>query len=421
MIIPAVKKTSSTHKVEFVDGIKIIVEGANNATIRKPLYIKAKEAQNVPPVVIPPIVVNEPQPQFTIVGSGSGALILKDIFNKNIKIKEGNYDYIDITNFKNTNVIGAGVNLLNGSGITAMNNVTIEGLSVKGSKYRAFNINGIIKGFTLKNISLTDIGDVAINLSDATRYNGSEDSFSENLQLLNFDCDNIGMFLGARGSIANGFVEGLVKKFKMNGCSIINSPQMGNGVYMGCVEDYEISNNKLGNINSLVNNHHGIFHMVGNGKVFGNMLTNHQGNMLRAWFCSLTKEGYLEVFDNIVHNSRRYGAFEIQTPPWMELAAAFKPGKTAKIYNNTVGKLNTEDPKYFEGRLLDLYTSHCQVEVFNNLSFNNRDAEILNNMSDRSNTLLTRFENNAYVKDAAQAVNNLSEFKSLIPLVGARV
>lgn len=388
-----VKKTIST--VTFVDGVVITLEGSNTIATRKAAYIKAKSSVVVSPPVIP---IKETEPSnYQEIGNGYGELRLYNQNNKNFKIKPGNYDNVDLRNLKNVNIIGNGVTLSNISGITSPNNLVIDGLSVKGSKYRAFNVNGICKDFVMKNIVLNDIQDVAINFTDKTKYNGDVNSYSENIQLLNFNCDKIAMFAAASGTIYNNQIEGLIKRFKLTGSTMINAPKMGNGIYMGCVEDYEISKNTLNNINSLQNDHNGIFHMIGNGKVFGNKLTNHQGNMLRAWFCSLTKDGYLEVYGNHVENSRRYGAFELQTPPWMEALSSFKPGKIAKFYSNNAGKLNTDNPKYFEGRLLDLYTSHCDVEIYDNTCFNNRDKEIINNMSDISNTKITRFENNIYL------------------------
>lgn len=397
MITPAVKTQTVRPKitdVEWVDGVKTAIIGSNTIKTRDAAYIVAKGQQVVvaPPII--PIVETQPS-NYTEVGNGSGVLELKELTDKNIKIKPGNYDYLNFVNPKNVNIIGNGVVFKNASSITSPFKTNISGLSVIGSR-RAFSINGIVKDFVMDNITLKDINDVAIHFTDRSVYNGSENSFSENVQLLNFNCDKIGMFIAQNGVIHNNKIEGLIKRFKLSGSNIRNAPNMGNGLYMGCVEDYEISGNTFNNINALQNDHNGIFHMIGNGKVFGNKLTNHQGNMLRAWFCSLTKDGYLDVYDNHVENSRKYGAFELQVTPWMKELSVFKPGKTAKFYGNKAGKLNTDRPKVFEGRLLDLYTSYCEVEVFNNTCFNNADKEIINNMSDSSNTIITRNENNVY-------------------------
>ncbi|RZJ75658.1 MAG: hypothetical protein EOO47_19510 [Flavobacterium sp.] len=205
----------------------------------------------------------------------------------------------------------------------------------------------------------------------------------------------------------------------MANCTIKNSPLLSDGVWLGCAENYEFSNNKIDNVNSQQGNHNGIFHVVGNGKFFDNTCTNHQGNMVRAWTCSITTPGTLEIYNNVVWNSSRYGAFEIQVPPSMKSMGAFKPIVSAMVYNNTVGLLNTGRPKYFEGRLLDLYNAYTTIQVYNNLLFNNADSEILNNSSTPDINFLNKFANNIYKEKASDAVGDLKSFRSVIPGVGA--
>jgi len=193
---------------------------------------------------------------------------------------------------------------------------------------------------------------------------------------------------------------------------------------VGCVEDYEVSNNVVNNVNKSDNypngnnNHNGIFHLNGNGKFFKNKITNHQGNGLRAWLFSITKPASVEIYDNIIYNSTRYSAFELQVPPYMEVLASFKPAD-AKIYNNTTGKLNTGQPKYYEGRIVDIYQTHGNVEVYNNLYFNMLDNEVSLNQSNPKDTKVKE-SNNLYFKNAADAILDLVNFKSKSPGVGAR-
>src|SRR5690606_29875818 len=120
------------------------------------------------------------------------------------------------------------------------------------------------------------------------KYDGSPESFSENINLINIKADNIHALFVSEGGIQNDGFYGLIKKFKLTGSTITNSPQL-NGLSLGLGEDYEMSNNIIDNVNKSDNypngnnNHTGIFYALGNGKVFGNKLTNHSGNMIRAW------------------------------------------------------------------------------------------------------------------------------------------
>src|SRR5690606_20421593 len=119
-------------------------------------------------------------------------------------------------------------------------------------------------------------------------------------------------------------------------------------------EDFDVHHNIVNNVNTKNNNHNGIFHMQGNGHFHHNKLTNYQGNAIRLWpYSRGNTPKTVEIHHNICYNTRKYGAFEIQ---------AFKDhiiqGQTtfvnAKVYNNTVGKMNTS--KDWDGQILDLYS-----------------------------------------------------------------
>lgn len=383
---------------------------------------KAKSDPGAPPpepVVSPPIVSKPPPSGLIEIGTGTGPLIIKDQSDQNFIIKAGTYSYVQIENLRNCTIAGYDAKVEGGNvSLSAVNNVTISGLSVVNSKYRAFNINKEANDLILKDLIISNIGDVCMVFNINKVYDGTPASYSNNIQLINIKADNISTFIGTNGSVTETGFTGLIKNFKMSDCTISNSPNLADGVYLGLAEDYEFSNNVINNVNSTQGNHNGIFHVVGNGKIFNNKCTNHQGNMVRAWMCSITKPGSVEIYNNVVWNSTRYGAFELQVPPYLKALGAFKPGTNAKVYNNTVGKLNTGLPKYFEGRLLDLYDTYSTVEVYNNLLFNNSDNIILNKMSTDGLTTLTRNTNNIYKNSATEAVLDFVSFKSLISGVG---
>ncbi|MGY3052008.1 hypothetical protein ACVWYG_000195 [Pedobacter sp. UYEF25] len=410
------------------DDIPIIPPAGNGSvTILKPDSTgnKPDTTGKVPPVTAPPVKlppVSTPASGETMeVGTGSGSLVLTNLTDKKITIKPGTYTDFQFKNFKNVTIDGANrVKVVGGLvNLTVMNGVTLMNLNIENSSYRAIQMFDEANDLILKNLNISNIKDVCISFRIDKTYNGQPNSFSNNIQLINIVADNIQTFFAGSGSVTNNGFTGLIKNFKMSNCTIKNSPTLSDGVWLGCAEDYEFSNNKINNVNSKQGNHNGIFHVIGNGKVFNNTCTNHQGNMIRAWMCSITKPGSVEIYNNVVWNTTRYGAFELQVPPSLKEESAFKPGFIAKVYNNTVGQLNTGAPKYFEGRLLDLYDVYTSVEVYNNLLFNNRDSVILNNMSTKGKTTLTKNSNNIYKANASDAVEDLINFRSRIAGVGA--
>lgn len=381
---------------------------------------KAKTEPLPEPSITLPTIVKPPAAQATEIGTGSGALIIKNESDKNFRIKPGIYSYFQFENITNCNIDAYDVKIEGGNvSLTNVNTLSLNGLTIENSTYRAFNIYTSANDLVIKDITLNNIGDVAIVFHINKKYDGTPTSFSNNIQLINIKANNVGTFFASSGGHTNEGYSGLIKNFKMSGCAITNSPTLSNGVYLAAAEDYEFSNNIIDNVNSKQNNHNGIFHLIGNGKIFDNSCTNHQGNVVRAWLCSFTKEGSVEIYNNTVWNSTRYGAFELQVPPFLKAMGSFKPAVTAKVYNNTTGKLNTGLPKYFEGRLLDLYDTYSTVEVYNNLLFNNSDALTINKMSSDINTLITKNSNNIYKSNASEAVTDLTTFKSLISGVGA--
>jgi len=352
------------------------------------------------------------------IGNGSGQIIIKDIMNKNYIIKSGTYQNITIKNVNNVSITGLDkVKISNGDMyIQNVNELTITNISFENWGQHSINIFDNADNLTLKNLKFKNINNSVIAFNKNKKYDGTPESYSENIQLINIYAENIGTLFGSAGGLkSNGFF-GLIKGFKLMRSTIINSPTLSNGIYLNLAEDYEISNNLIKNVNSKNNDHNGIFHVIGNGKIFGNKITDHQGNGVRAWLLSIVKpDAIVEIYNNIVYNSTRYGAFELQVTPWMYSMSLFKPAN-AKIYNNTAGKLNTGEPKYFEGRLLDLYNISGTLEIYNNLSFNNRDELLINNMSD---TKIIRNESNQYFKDGNDAIFDLTNFKSKIAGVGA--
>lgn len=352
------------------------------------------------------------------IGNGSGQVIIQDVQDKIYIIKPGTYQNISIKNVSKISVRGLDkVKISNGDmHIQNVNGLIISGISFENWGQHSINIFDNADNLILKDLKFKNINNSVIAFNKNRKYDGTPDSYSENIQLININAENIGTLFGSAGGLKSDGFYGLIKGFKLTKSRINNSPTLSNGIYLNLAEDFEISNNIIQNVNSKNNDHNGIFHVIGNGKIFGNRITDHQGNGVRAWLLSIIKpNAVVEIYNNIIYNSTRYGAFELQVTPWMYDMPLFKPAN-AKVYNNTVGKLNTGEPKYFEGRLLDLYNISGTLEVYNNLLFNNRDNLLINNMSD---TKIIRNENNQYFKTENDAVFDLINFKSKIAGIGA--
>ncbi len=380
------------------------------------------------------------------VGSGSGSLTIDgNNFNyKGVKynfkngdsviIKGGSYNNITIQNISvpiNGDRIvftNDGTILLDGTkqmNLSNLNNITISGaggsLTDRGfvftnNTFRAVVLSGSINNFTFQNAYFKNINDYVImyNGLDKVIYNGLPSSYMSNLAFLNIDAENVAPLIQFNGDITSNGYEGMIKGLEVANITCINSSP-GAVVYIGCVEDFNCHNNYVNNINTSLNNHNGVFFIHGNGKFYNNHITNHEGNALRAWIFSITNTANIEIYNNVVYNSRRYGAFEIQVPDYIKLSSAFKAAN-AIVYNNTTGKLNTEKMT-FPGRLLDVYNTYGTLSVYSNLLFNNNDGQILNNMSD---TKIIKNDNNIYIQNETEAIENLNSFKSKIVGIGAQ-
>lgn len=324
-----------------------------------------------------------------------------------VELKDG-YKPMDISNVNNLVVSGGGT-----PGID-------RGIQFKNNTYRAIALRGTLNDFTLTNMYFKNIADLVIVHEGLSKlqYTGAEDSYARNLKFLNLDADNVGSFILVPGGIEANAHFGVVKGLEIANITCVNSPTISTVVFVGNGYNYNIHNNYVNNVNTKVDNHNGIFFLHGFGKYYNNIVTNHQGNALRAWIHSIDNQtGVIEIYNNIVYSSRRYGAFEVQVTEAMKRSSVFYP-VNVKVYNNTAGRLNYEDPKYFEARLLDLYMIYGTLEIYNNLLFDNRDALFINNMSD---TKILVNKNNTYAKNSSDILVNLISFESKLPGMGANL
>ncbi len=377
------------------------------------------------------------------VGNGSGNVVIdgneQSFKGKSfILIKAGTYGTITIKNLKgniNSPIVikNSGEVFVNGSMNTDnLNNVTIAGDNVPSIKFgfnfhniygRAINMENQMNGVTLSHMSFKNIEINAIYGQKGTGtdfdYHGTSATRNERFKILNSSFVNCGT-IHFGGYINENEDSGFFKDIEIAYNYFSNDGGVGTAVNFTNVQDYNIHNNVVENFNKNNNNHNGVFMMTGNGKFHDNKLTNYQGNALRAWvFTRGTTPATIEIYNNVMHNSRKYGAFEIQG-----FEKYYKSGKTthvnAKVYNNTAGKMNTSND--WAGVMLDVYNYGGTLEFYDNLGFEMKTSDIqkitsmLNNMSSVS---ITVNKGNKYFNERSDAVT--SNLKSLHPGTGAKL
>jgi hypothetical protein len=319
---------------------------------------------------------------------------------------------------------GGQVTIRGGMHTENITNVTIAGDNTPGLEYgfnlhdisyRGITLSGKMSGVTLKSLSFKNVRDYVIfaDLSNL-KHNGSSDYRVERFKILNSKFDNAAN-IEFKGNFGSGSDNGLIKDLEIAHNTIVNN-NGGNFAYFANVQDYNIHHNVADNINPTQNQHNGIFHMIGNGKFHNNKFTNYQGNMIRAWvFSRGSSPSTIEIYNNIAYNTRKYSAFEIQGFD-KYLVSGKSTFVNAKVYNNTVGKMNTS--KDWDGVVLDLYNFGGTLEYYNNLGYElvqgKPITDMINNMS---NTKIIKNTNNKYFATASEAVS--SNFASKHAGIGA--
>ena len=297
---------------------------------------------NAAKAVVPDTVVTKTTTTTTAgrsvpVGTGTGDLVIDGAVigvkcNDVIKVKAGTYTTINIQNINSgcpITVQNDGQVTIAGSqdqmNLTNVSDLTISGAGTTGISrgfisrdntiHRSILIHGAVHNLTIQNFSFINVGDYVIYFNNSTMvYDASNPAtYSSNLKLLNITCNNTQSLLQEDGDIANGVVTGVIKGLEIAYLNFSNS-NCGNIIFVGNADDYNIHHNTITNINQTNNNHNGIFTIKGNGQFHHNLVTNHQGNAIRAWARSLgTTPKNVLIYNNTVVGSRKYSAFECQS------------------------------------------------------------------------------------------------------------
>lgn len=337
--------------------------------------------QGAASTLIPTRTVGTGHGDLTIDGKALGILP-----GEVVAIQPGTYQSLTVSNLNGiafrpirlvandlVEVVGDGVSLQNVSYLTIDGGPLTKNFSLHDISYRGITISGTTPhALTLQGIRVKNIGDYTIYYNNATPYNGTDNTAFTDFKLLYCDFENIGT-IEMRGDLykSGGLINyGLLKNPEIAFNLFRNSPTAGSLLYMGNAENVNIHHNWINNINTQNNNHNGVFFIKGNGSVHHNKCTNHQGNFVRFWPFSqggVPKE--VLIHDNIVWNSRKYSGFELQSFA-ENMIGGVSTYCNAKVYNNTVGRMNTTRPTVFVGVVVDVYNLYGgDLQIFNNLSF----------------------------------------------------
>lgn len=376
------------------------------------------------------------------VGTGSGDLVI-DGKSMNIednilvRIKGGTYNNLSIRNIKAPKGMtvfvknNGKVKISESMTTNNISNVIIAGDNTTGLEYgfvfenlpyRAISMSGRINGITLMYMSFKNIPNNVIGGDNSNGYGfphkSTEESRNQNFKILKCVFDNTGQIsFGGTLNKDTGEDSGLFKTVEIAHNTFKNS-NAGNLCYFSNVQDYNIHHNVVENVNKTNNEHNGIFFMQGNGSFHHNKLTNYQGNAIRMWLFSRGNAPAVnEIYNNICFNTRKYGAFELQAFD-RNIYSGKSTFANAKIYNNTVGHMNTSQD--WEGQILDLYNTKGSLEYYNNLGFELKSRSSITNMiNNMSDTKITKIQSNVYKGKQADAVMDAQKFTSKINGIGA--
>jgi hypothetical protein len=403
-----------------------------------------------------PEIIDTPKPDVTIpnkdttqvpkppitgrvieVGLGSGNLVVDGATlgiqcNDRIVIAKGSYTSISIKNIQSpegctTLITNGGLVEIKGD-FSQMNLSNLKGVNISGdgdpkiaygfqfsdNVYRSILISKPYNRATIQHMSFKNIDDYVITYNPNTTYDGTEASYSKDLKFLNLSCENTSSLIQFPGSVENGNIVSLIRNLEISNLIFKNSSSVGTMIWVGNVENYNVHHNRVDNINSANNNHNGIFHFVGNGTFHDNYISNHQGNALRAWTFSIGDRANKDVliYNNIVVNSRKYSAFEVQSfDNYMRGQITYV---NASIFNNTCGNLNMNKDWY--GNVVDVYNLQggtCQV--FNNIGFNFPAPNPVNNITNQQSSTKPEGNTNLYfnnIDDVGFADNTKFTLKS---------
>lgn len=302
-----------------------------------------------------------------------------------------------------------------------LNNVSFDfsGCEFKTHNVETFMLDGINNGLAFRNA-----------LIRGTNRSFVRGDYQGETQQSGFTFENISMEnCGALFSM-NGFLNaergplGVTNNVTIRNVTIKNSPNMGTAInFLG--ENFIIDYVIIDNVNTLNKEHSNVIMATGYGVLSNSRLTNHRGSLMRLYPINFNGgSGKSSITNNIIHNSAKYGAFDIHFfDKEVEEAVYFK-ASDIEIINNTAGRLATKEFDW-DAMLVDIYDARNTISLKNNLCYelfhpNERPVDGVVNYASVSPATKIIQSGNKYFPTAAEAVVDTINFKSRVAGVGAQ-
>ncbi|MEP7277502.1 MAG: PKD domain-containing protein [Bacteroidota bacterium] len=262
-----------------------------------------------------------------------------------------------------------------------LTNVTISGSGTSGIEFgfymhdliKAISIDGTMSGVYFSYIKMVNIADYCIFMFNPSLvYNGTNNSNSlyYDLKFLHFSVYNIMttfLQVGVYTRIVDDGLINMMRKLEVAYCTVDYTDQE-DVLHLNKVVNADIHHNRFSHLGKNDFRHTGIVYLYGNGDVHHNYISDYWGSGLRAHSFSLDSVGAVNVYDNIMVNSRKYSGVEAQCTPEDIAFSPYLHYCNFKIYNNTFGNLSAYD---WNCSMIDTYNAvGGTIEIKNNLGFN---------------------------------------------------
>ncbi len=337
------------------------------------------------------------QGKKVFVGTGSGfidypnaqvTLNLKD--DDTVVINPGKYK---LMNFRNiTASPGHKITIINSglveigpdpspSTFSNLTNVEIRGDGAPGIEFgfylhdliRGISIDGTMSGVYFSYFKMVNIIDYGVFFYNPSLvYNGTNNKTSlfYDIKFLHFDVYNIKttfLQLGLFGRVMDDGLVSMFRKLEVAYCTVQYSDQQ-DVFHLSKALEANVHHNRLLHLGANDYRHTGIIYLYGSGEVHHNYISDYWGSGLRAHSFSLDTVGKVNIYNNVMVNSRKYSGIEAQCTPEDIAWSPYMKYCNFKIYNNTFGNLSAAD---WQAAMIDSYNAvGGTIEIKNNLGFN---------------------------------------------------
>ena len=262
-----------------------------------------------------------------------------------------------------------------------LTNVEIRGDGTPGIDFgfymhdliRGIYIDGTMTSVYFSYIKMVNIADYSIFFYNPSLvYNGTNNSNSlfYDIKFLHFSVYNIMtsfLQMGVYTRIVDDGLINMMRKLEVAYCTVDYTDQE-DVLHLDKVVDANIHHNRFSHLGKNDFRHTGIVYLYGNGDVHHNYISDYWGSGVRAHGFSLDAVGAINIYDNIMVNSRKYSAVEAQITPEDITYSPYMHYCNYKIYNNTFGNLSAYD---WNCSMIATYDAvGGTIEIKNNLGFN---------------------------------------------------